>query len=898
MESIFKLGILLSVVDGVTGPSAQIGQGITALRGKVLSIGPAFNKFKKYGLLVATVAAGLLTMMSNSVMATTGTQKALGELSSVGIQDLAVLEQAGADFSGQWAGTTKAEFISAAYDIKSGIASLTDEGVAEFAKLAAVTGKATKSTTGEMTSLFATGYGIYKDMYGDLTDMQFGEVFSAGISASVKNFKTTGSGMAQAISTLGATATSAKVPLEEQLSVLGMLQATMSGSEAGTKYKAMMNAAAGAGDKLGLKFMDSNKQLLSMPEMLTALQGKYGTTLDSMEKMEIKKAFGTDEAVALIDLMYNKVGDLETNIGNLSEATKQGAAFTEVMAEAMNQDIGAGITLLGQQWHNLVEIIGKQFIPLLAPVFAWLGSLINRFSQFATKHETLTRIVVVGVGVIVALAFVLGSVAAAMGAVGVMAPNVISGFSMVGKAALFMKTGLMSAIASTKTWLLWQKQALLTSLYFHGGVMGLARSLATSFLTSMGAAISAVWSFTASLLANPVTWIVVGVVALGVALYFLYTRFDLVVAAAQKVSYAFGFLLGSAVKMGQGLVEQFKAALPMIKSVGKILMSIAFPPLAIAFYWDDLKVGVSAMISWIKGLVPTFLESGRALWGALTSGIKSMIMAPVEAVKAGLSKVRNLLPFSDAKEGPLSTLTLSGSRMMETIGAGVQGAAPGLMKTVSTAMAGVAAFFGLGGEANVSANVDQPQAVIVQQADVIPPAMQDISGQAAWQAQPVTTPAMSDVSAQAAWQTQPVSTPVMPDVSGQAAWQTQPVTTPAIPDVSGQAAWQTQPITIPDLSDISGKADIATNISQPPINPGFQNQVKEPVSMKLPGVSKLEDRKPDSGGIKKALMSGNESHAAAKKETTINIYGLTLPNVTDGGSFLSILQQLEGAHNA
>ena len=31
-------------------------------------------------------------------------------------------------FSDQWAGTTKADFIAAAYDIKSGIATLSDEG--------------------------------------------------------------------------------------------------------------------------------------------------------------------------------------------------------------------------------------------------------------------------------------------------------------------------------------------------------------------------------------------------------------------------------------------------------------------------------------------------------------------------------------------------------------------------------------------------------------------------------------------------------------------------------------------------------------------------------------------------------------------------------------------------
>lgn len=123
-----------------------------------------------------------------------------------------------------------------------------------------------------MTSLFATGYGIYKDYYSDLSDMEFGEMFSAGISDAVRAFKTSGSGMAQAIQNLGASATTAQVPLEEQLSVLGMLQATMGGAEAGTKYKAFLRSATKGGEELGLKFTDANNQLLSMPEILDILR--------------------------------------------------------------------------------------------------------------------------------------------------------------------------------------------------------------------------------------------------------------------------------------------------------------------------------------------------------------------------------------------------------------------------------------------------------------------------------------------------------------------------------------------------------------------------------------------------------------------------------------------------
>ena len=87
--------------------------------------------------------------------------------------------------------------------------------------------------------------------------------------------------MAEAIKTLGASATTAQVPLEEQLSILGMLQATMSGSEAGTKYKAFLKSAAKGGEELGLDFLDANNQLLSMPEILEQLRGKFGETMDA-----------------------------------------------------------------------------------------------------------------------------------------------------------------------------------------------------------------------------------------------------------------------------------------------------------------------------------------------------------------------------------------------------------------------------------------------------------------------------------------------------------------------------------------------------------------------------------------------------------------------------------------
>lgn len=79
---------------------------------------------------------------------------------------------------------------------------------------------------------------------------------------------------------------------------------------------------------------------------------------------------------------------------------------------------------------------------------------------------------------------------------------------------------------------------------------------------------------------------------------------------------------------------------------------------------NNIKNAVSGAVTW-------FFESGKRIVSTFANGIKSAFSSAVEAVKGGLQKIRNLLPFSDAKEGPLSTLTLSGQRTMTTYARGL-----------------------------------------------------------------------------------------------------------------------------------------------------------------------------------------------------------------------------------
>lgn len=94
-----------------------------------------------------------------------------------------------------------------------------------------------------------------------------------------------------------------------------------------------------------------------------------------------------------------------------------------------------------------------------------------------------------------------------------------------------------------------------------------------------------------------------------------------------------------------------------------------------------------AVMSFFDGL--NLFESGAKLLNTFIDGIKSMASSVVDSVTGVFAKVREFLPFSDAHEGPLSTLTLSGSRMMTTLAEGVAQGSDALKNSVKGALVDV-----------------------------------------------------------------------------------------------------------------------------------------------------------------------------------------------------------------
>jgi len=452
MSGLLTLGVVLSAVDSLSPVLGTATGNLNKLENRISSVSANITKLGTASLALGTAITaplkGALDDYQNLAVAQ-------GEIASLGIDDSGIksITKSAREFSNEFAGTTAPAFVKASYDIKSGISTLSDTAVGEFTKTAALTATATKSSVGEMTSLFATGYGIYRkqfedfgastvDGWGELSDeekdIKFGEYFSAGIAGSVQAFKTDGAQMSASMSALGATATNAGVSFAEQLSILGTLQQTMSGSEAATKYKSFLNAAVGAGDKLGVTFTDANDKLLSTPEILETLREKYGDTLDAMEKDEIKKAFGSDEAVAMIDILYSKTDTLKGGMEDLNKTTANGTEITNKMAKAMNK--GKEFDLLGQQMNNVSTLIGGAFAPLALSLAETIGGVVNSVSSWMQENEELSSTIFTGVAIIGGLLTVVGSVGVAVGAAGMAMPFLAGGIGLVSSSFTMLGT--------------------------------------------------------------------------------------------------------------------------------------------------------------------------------------------------------------------------------------------------------------------------------------------------------------------------------------------------------------------------------------------------------------------------------------------------------------------------
>ncbi len=562
--------------------------------GKLLGIQRAVDKTcgnakKSFGglssALGGALSAGALTGMIGPARAF---NKAVGEVRSLGTgQDaLDALQKSAKLFVIQYGGSAD-EVVRSAYDIKSAIAGLQDTELASFTVASATLAKATKADTGTITAYMGTMYGIFKAQAEKMGKAQWVEQMAGRTALAVQMFKTTGAEMSSAFTALGANAQAAGIAAQEQLAVLGMLQSTMGGSEAGTKYKAFLAGVGNAQKELGLKFTDKSGNMLGMDKILEKIRGKFGDTLSVKESDQLKKAFGSDEAVSLIKLLLTQTGELKKNIADLGRVNNMDKA--KEMALSMTSVWGR----LSSAWDVVRISFGQRILPTINKV---VGALV-KFLAYIHKCIEIAPGLTTKIGLLAAGLTLFGAVLGLVGAFLSVAKLGFLGLKVAGSPLVSMLK--MLTLGSLK--------------------------------------------FAAALLVNPITWVVLGIMALvGAVVALIYYWSDLV-AWFSNTSW------------GQGLITMFQD---------------------LRQWWKDLTTAFTdgTWIQTLMGLLDTLMAPLRSLgdgigWIGEKLGIISGEGPKIEASGvAALAAPRQSQILPGGVAGQISNATTNNGRTV-TVGA-------------------------------------------------------------------------------------------------------------------------------------------------------------------------------------------------------------------------------------
>lgn len=361
-----QLFFTITLLDKVSGPSKGVCKSFQKMQqqGK-----DAFQLMGK-GAIGITAAATSLDLFSGRGREFS---KALGEVASLDTPaaELDKLAAASKKFTFQFGGDAT-KIAASAYDIQSAIPGLVDGALAAFTYQGAILAKATKSNAATITKYQGTLYNIFEEQANKIGQARWIEQLTGKTAHAVKIFKTTGDDMSAAFTNLGSIGQKAGVSLDEQLAVLGTLQGTMGGANAGTAYKAFLNTVGKAQlttkDGETLKFTDESGKLLPMVKILEKIRAAVGPgQLKLADQTKLMQAFGDEGGKAVLNLL-DKTESLKSSIGDLQKVQDSTGAVQ--MAQAMTDPLDRFKASL-----DVVKIsLGQGILPVL-------DLLLNAFSR-------------------------------------------------------------------------------------------------------------------------------------------------------------------------------------------------------------------------------------------------------------------------------------------------------------------------------------------------------------------------------------------------------------------------------------------------------------------------------------------------------------------------------------
>lgn len=481
-----RLAFILSLTDKVTAPLGKVKMGFSDLAEQ------SEKNIKTMGFgLAGLLGAG--AAINQSLQPALEMNRALGEVRSLGVAEdaLNALNRKSLEFSVAY-GENARDFVASAYSIDGAMKGLTGSQLAMVTNASNVLAKATKSDADTMGQYVGTMYSLFKGQADAMGKSEWVETLAGQTATAVKLFRTSGAQIGEAFKAAGGLASTAGVSLAEQMAVLGTLGSSMEGGEAGGLYKAFFENVSGASEKLGMSFVDQQGKLLPMMDILDKLKGKFGDLSIEANGKKLRDAFG-GEAARLITSLMGDTGRLKNGMEQLGNV--RGLENAERMAKDMVDP--------WQQFAAAVQALriafGQSLMPILEPLMARLTGVATTLTRWSQLFPNITRVISIAVlvvfGIIAALSLLTLTVGMSkmvwLGLVTVWKVLTMVGLRSI---AMFLYHTVMAV-------------AFVAGLVLMVAWMGLVKG---AMLLWQGA----IWLVNTALLANPVAWIVIGIVAL------------------------------------------------------------------------------------------------------------------------------------------------------------------------------------------------------------------------------------------------------------------------------------------------------------------------------------------------------------------------------------------------
>lgn len=480
-------------------------------------------------------------------------------------------------------GKNSEDVVKSAYQAVSAGIPASKQALEEFMKIAS------KASVGGVTSLETAVDGMTSIMNAFKTEGQSATEISDKMFTAVRLGKTTFEEMSQAMFQVAPTASALGIKFAEVTSAIASVTAKGVPTKiVTTQMRQLLVELSKSATPVSKVFKKISGQ--SFPEFI-----KGGGTLAQALNMIREKAdkagvnmadvFGSVEAGSIA---MNLSGSNAKDYSVALEETAKSAGATDVAFNKLAESASFKYDQSIAGFKAMSITLGEQLLPMVGKVANKLGSIVGAVSSFIKENPVLAE-------TIISLTAVLGVLITGLGLFGYISGAVIGGIVAI-------KAGFLAL----------------------AGALGLSTASVSMFTLS-------VISSTAALLANPITWVVVAVVALGVAIYKIVKNWDAVKNAfvgaviymKEKMS-AFGSFVAKVWERWKYLIMLLVPAIIPFVLIARVIRNNwgaitgvfvslwnvlkqfgAWIASGFIAYWEDVKIVASALGGLFSGIWET-----------------------------------------------------------------------------------------------------------------------------------------------------------------------------------------------------------------------------------------------------------------------------------------------------